>query len=354
MAGKIKILPIQVGGTIASAESKDGFKPKRSFEELFSQIDQDLMGGCIIAPAEIPFGEFGMDSAGMQISHIEKIAETIKNNYSNYDAFILTHGTDTLAYTASMLSFLLQGVQKPVIVTGAQKTLSDDNSDVVDNLETALLAALTSNCGVWVAFNGKLIKAVRATKIHIGVECVDAFVSNIGDEIPIAEFQRNDYSLNKGAAEAFNVTLSEAVDIFSLTHTTNPVKLKKYLYSSNIKVLIVLVYGMSGHRPDVIETVAHWARDNQAIVIAKSHSPYGSTDLSKYELGVQALRRGILSSLDMTLESVYAKSSSIIARCGCGDPEQFTRLFYTDLCNEIDEEMVQKYLEREKFWHSSH
>ena len=220
------ILPIHIGGTIASAESKTGFKPKRSFADLLGKIDRELTGDRHIAPAQSPFGEFGIDSASMQIPHVQKIAGTIWNNYDNHDAFIVTHGTDTLAYTASMLSFMLLGIQKPVIVTGAQKTLEDHKSDVAGNLETALLAASTSNCGVWVVFNGKIIKAVRATKINIGVDCLDAFTSNVMDEIPISSFQLNDYSVNRGQSETFSTKVSEALDIYSLTHTTNPVLLR--------------------------------------------------------------------------------------------------------------------------------
>lgn len=343
-----RILPIHIGGTIASAESKTGFKPKLSFAELLGTVDRELTGDRHIAPAQTPFGEFGIDSASMQIPHIQKIARTICNNYDNHDAFIVTHGTDTLAYTASMLSFLLQGVQKPVIVTGAQRTLEDDESDVVGNLETALLAASTSNCGVWVVFNKEIIKAVRATKINIGVDSLDAFTSNVMDEIPISNFQLNDYSINRGQSETFSTTVSEALDIYCLTHTTNPVLLRNYLDNSDLRALIVLIYGMSGHRKELMEVLSRWANDNEVIVIAKTHSPYGSTDLSKYELGVQALQMGILSSLDMTMETVYAKASVLLARSG--DPREFSRQFYTNFCDELDEAGVQKFMKKADFW----
>ena len=342
------ILPIHIGGTIASTESKTGFKPKFSFEDLLGKIDRGLTGDRHIAPAQSPFGEFGIDSAGMQIPHIQKIAGTIWNNYDNHDAFIVTHGTDTLAYTASMLSFMLQGIQKPVIITGAQKTLEDDKSDVVGNLETSLLAASTSNCGVWVVFNGKIIKAVRATKINIGVDCLDAFASNVMDEIPISNFQLDDYSVNRGQSETFSPKVSEALDIYCLTHTTNPILLKNYLDNSNLRVLIVLIYGMSGHRKELMEVLSRWSNDNEAIVIAKTHSPYGSTDLSKYELGVKALQMGILSSLDMTVESVYAKACILLARNG--DPREFSRQFYTNFCDELDEVGVQKFMKKAASW----
>jgi L-asparaginase len=345
---KNSILPIHIGGTIASAASNTGFKPRLSFADLLDEIDQGLAGDRHIATAQSPFGEFGIDSASMQIPHIQKIAATIWNNYDNHDAFIVTHGTDTLAYTASMLSFMLQGIQKPVIVTGAQKTLEDEKSDVLGNLETSLLAASTSNSGIWVAFNRKIIKAVRATKTDVGVDSLDAFSSNIMAEIPISDFQLNDYSIYKGQSETFNTEASEALDIFCLTHTTNPVLLRNYLDSSDFRALIIIIYGMSGHRKELMETLSGWANDNAAIVIAKTHSPYGSTDLSKYELGVTALQMGILSSLDMTLESAYAKASTILAHSS--GPEEFSRLFYANLCGELDETGVQKFMQKTAFW----
>jgi len=348
---KNRILPIHVGGTIASAASETGFRPKLSFADLLSRIDKELTGHRLIAPAQSPFGEFGIDSASMQLPHIQKVAETICVNYDHHDAFIVTHGTDTLAYTASMLAFMLQGIQKPVIVTGAQKTLEDENSDVVGNLETALLAASTTNCGVWVTFNRKVISAVRATKIDICVKCVDAFVSNRKDEIQISDFQHNNYAINKGQLEEFNTGASKAVDIFCLTHTTNPVWLRNYLDNSDLKALIVLIYGMSGHREDLMAVLSRWADDNEAVVIAKSHSAYGSTDLSKYELGVKALKMGILSSLDMTLESIYAKTCHLLTLSA--NPQEFRRQFYSNFCGELDEEAMQKFKEKAKYWLST-
>lgn len=348
---KNSILPIHIGGTIASAESSTGFKPKLSFTDLLDEIDQGLSGERHIAIAQSPFGEFGIDSASMQIPHIQKIARTIWDNYNTHDGFIVTHGTDTLAYTASMLSFMLQGVQKPVIVTGAQRTLEDDQNDVIRNLETSLLAASTSNSGVWVAFNEKIIRAVRATKINIGVDCVDAFASNIKDEIPLTDFQRNDYSVKPGHPETFDTDASEALDIYCLSHTTKPDLLRKYLEYSELNALIVIIYGMSGHRKELMEVLSGWARENGAIVIAKTHSPYGSTDLSKYELGITALQMGVLSSLDMTLESVYAKASTLLARCGTTG--EFTTQFYSNFCGELDEGGVQKFRKKAAFWFSA-
>ncbi len=345
---KNRILPIHVGGTIASAQSESGFRPKLSFTDLFHRIDQEFSGDRLIGKAQSPFGEHGIDSAGMQLSQIKIIAETICENYDQYDAFVITHGTDTLAYTASMLAFMLHRIQKTVIVTGAQKTLEDENSDVAQNLKTALLAASTANYGIWVAFNGKLINAVRATKIDIGVNCVDAFVSNNKNEVTLSDFQNNNYAINPDAKESFNTEVSEAVDIFSLTHTTNPTWLKRYLEGTDLKALIVLIYGMSGHRTELINVLARWAESNQAVVVAKTHSPYGSTDLSKYELGVKALKMGVISSLDMTLESVFAKACLLTSK---NDHHQtFRQEFYVNYCEELDKTGMQIFMKKSDSW----
>ncbi len=346
-----RILPIHVGGTIACAQSESGFKPNLAFADLLNKINKNFTGDCLIGEAQTPFGKYGIDSARMQIPHIQKIAQTICAHYNQYDAFLITHGTDTLAYTASMLAFILQGIQKTVIITGAQKTLEDDESDVIANLETAMTASSTNNCGVWVAFNKKVIKAVRATKIDIGVNNIDAFASNIGNEIKISDFQTNDHAVNKGQLETFRPEVSEAIDIFCLTHTTNPTRLRDYLASTDLKALIILIYGMSGHRLELMEILSRWANDNKTVVIAKSHSPYGSTDLSKYESGIKALKMGIISSLDMTLESIYAKTCHLLTLTAT--PQEFRRQFYLNYCGELDETKVEQFQKKSNYWLST-
>ena len=91
------ILPIHVGGTIASAASETGFRPKLSFADLIIRIDKGLAGNRLIAPAQSPFGEFGIDSASMKIPDLHKIARASFANYDNYDGLIVTHGNETLA-----------------------------------------------------------------------------------------------------------------------------------------------------------------------------------------------------------------------------------------------------------------
>lgn len=343
-----RILPIHIGGTIASAKSSTGFKPKHSFSDLLSHTAQNLPEALDIAQPITPFGKFGIDSASMRLHQVIEIAKTIADNYRKYDAFILTHGTDTLAYTASMLSFMLYNIQKPVILTGAQKTLEDDDNDVADNLKTSLLAAATRNSGVWVAFHGKISRGVRTTKADIAVNSSDAFISNARDEIDISLFQSGSFAVNRGKTEEFHLTLEEQVDIFCLTHTTRADMLKNYLETANLRAVISLIYGMSGHRSDLIDVLTTWADRNGAVIIAKSHSPYGSTDLSKYELGVNALKKGVLSCLDMTLESAYAKTCYLCSKEING--RQLKDRFYENMCGELNEEAAHAFIKRADHW----
>ena len=97
-----------------------------------------------------------------------------------------------------------------------------------------------------------------------------------------------------------------------------------------------------------MEVLSHWANDNKAIVIAKSHSPYGSTDLSKYESGIKALKMGIISSLDMTLESIYAKTCHLLALTDTS--QEFHRQFYANYCGELDEAKVEQFQSKANYW----
>ena len=177
---------------------------------------------------------------------------------------------------------------------------------------------------------------------------IDAFVSNNRDEIKISDFLCNDHAINQGQLETFSPEASTAVDIFSLTHTTSPTRLRDYLADTDLKALIILIYGMSGHRLELMKILAAWAKNNNTVVIAKSHSPYGSTDLSKYESGIKALKMGILSSLDMTLESIYAKASHLLSRNEVS--QDFRRKFYINVCGELDEAKVIQFQKKSNYW----
>lgn len=159
-----KIYVIYVGGTVGMAPSGLGYIPQPGFlTSRFPTLTQHLS-----FPVEITFKEYLhlIDSADIQPSHWNQIGQDIATRYESYDGFVILHGTDTMAYTAAILSFCLENLAKPVILTGAQIPLSEAHSDGAQNLMESLFYACQDQLqGVYLAFGGRLLQGNRIRKI---------------------------------------------------------------------------------------------------------------------------------------------------------------------------------------------
>lgn len=315
MHTKTSVLAIHTGGTIASTHSDSGLRPKKAFDEIFHTVrsfvqkeDKELLENILLKEVITPFE--GVDSSQMTLGHIEKIARTISDNYTKYDAFLITHGTDTMAYTASFLYYMLEGINKPVILTGSQKTLEEEESDVFSNLIYALLATAAPNSGVWIVFGDKIMPGEKTMKID--TRSFNAFDINGKCSCDMHEFMH--YGLSQEREENFFLSLSEKVEIIALSHTTTAFSLKGMLCARELQAVVLLVHGQGGARDALFEAAGEWAKDNDALIVAKSYSPYGMTDLSRYKAGEKALQAGILSAGEMTLEAIYAKLSIAVKK----------------------------------------
>ena len=154
------ILLIGTGGTIASKRSANGLKPLLSSEELLSYVP-DSKSFCQVDNIQI----FNIDSTNVRPAHWQKIANTIEDHYQEYDGFVVCHGTDTMAYTSSALSYLIQNSPKPVVITGAQKPIDLEITDAKTNLMDSLrFASCDKAHGVNIVFDGKVIAGTRAKK----------------------------------------------------------------------------------------------------------------------------------------------------------------------------------------------
>src|SRR5699024_3208035 len=163
-----KIIILSTGGTIASVENDDGLAPELSVKELVSHLpefpdDIELDGGAIL----------NLDSTNMQPEHWVTIAEAIRSYFDDYDGFVITHGTDTLGYTAAALSYMLQDLSKPVVLTGSQVPISFEENDAEQNLADAIRFAREDVGGVFVVFDGRVIQGTRAIKMR--TKSYDAF-----------------------------------------------------------------------------------------------------------------------------------------------------------------------------------
>ena len=157
---KKRILMIATGGTIASKRSDDGLKPLITSDELLGYVP-DVTRFCHADAVQV----LNIDSTNMQPKHWLLIAETIEKHYDAYDGFVVCHGTDTMAYTAAALSYLIQNSKKPIVITGAQKPIDLEITDAKTNLTDSLLFASCERAhDVNIVFDGKVIAGTRGKK----------------------------------------------------------------------------------------------------------------------------------------------------------------------------------------------
>ena len=156
-----RVLLIGTGGTIASIITENGLTPGLSTEQLLSSVP--AVGG-FCQPDCVQL--LDLDSTNMTPQHWQEIVRCIREHYDDYDGFVITHGTDTLAYTAAALSYMIQGSPKPIILTGAQKPIHFDTTDSKANLIDAFQCAAAGLPGVSIVFDHKVILGTRAKKTH--------------------------------------------------------------------------------------------------------------------------------------------------------------------------------------------
>ena len=157
-----KILFIATGGTIASRRSDSGLKPQITPQELLEYIPQ-VKDICQIEAIQL----LNLDSSNMEPKHWKLIVHTIREQYEAYDGFVIAHGTDTMAYTAAALSYMVQNSKKPIVITGAQKPIDLEITDAKSNLlDSFLYASDAASQGVSIIFDGKVIAGTRAKKVR--------------------------------------------------------------------------------------------------------------------------------------------------------------------------------------------
>ena len=159
---KKKILLLATGGTIASRKSDHGLKPQIRPEELLRYLPQ-VEAICEVNAVQI----LNLDSSNMEPKHWKKMVQAIADHYEDYDGFVIAHGTDTMAYTAAALSYMVQNSKKPIVITGAQKPIDLEITDAKANLlDSFLYASDALSQGVQIVFDGKVIAGTRAKKVR--------------------------------------------------------------------------------------------------------------------------------------------------------------------------------------------
>ena len=323
-----KILMIGTGGTIASEATANGLAPELTSAQLLSHVP-GISAICDVDCLQL----LSLDSTNITPAHWLKIARCIEDNYNDYDGFVITHGTDTMAYTASGLSYLVQGSPKPIIMTGAQKPIGFDSTDSKVNLLDAFRVACEDMPGVNIVFNGRVILGTRAQKTHS--KSFQAFSSI---NYPYLGVLRDGVLLpyvKQDAAEkpTFYRNLNSQVALLKLVPGAGH-EVLDFILERN-QAIIIESFGVGGlpEAGGFYESVCKWMEKGRTVVLATQVQNEGS-DLTVYQVG-QRLKTtlGVLEAYDMTTESAYAKLTWILAQTS--DPAEVKRMFYTPVGRDI-------------------
>lgn len=288
----MSILLIHTGGTIGMEQTEHGFAPRVGVvEEAVADL---IASGQVAGPVDILRLDPLIDSAQATPEDWQRIAQTIYSAPQTHDAFVVTHGTDTLAYTAAALCLSLAGLTRPVIVTGAMLPLTVAGNDGRDNLIAALCAAGTAKPGVWVQFGGKLLHGARVRKSHS--RAFDAFEAATSDAPPLVPAGR----------PVLNHVRSHRVGILSVA----PGCCVEFFAQAAAACdgLVLRCFG-SGTAPDTpgMRAALQAAYDRKIPVLAVSQCPEGGMRLGTYAAGKVLRDTGVVDGCDMSPEMAFAK-----------------------------------------------
>lgn len=330
--GNKNIRLISTGGTIACRPTLRGLAPELTAQDMLKVIGKDTEN--IIAT-----DLFSMDSSNIQPEEWLLIAKEIRKTaaMSNVDGIVLTHGTDTMAYTASMLSFLLLGISVPVVITGAQKPIIDDNSDGRINLADALIAAQHLPPSVYICFGGSVMMGCRAVKTHTlsahAFESINApYIASVkdGDFFEIT----NPYCDITKKYKELSGNICPDVALIKLIPGTSPGLLASVL-SCGIKGLVVESFGLGGvhsFRRDHNEALIHLMQNGVTVVLT-SQCLYEAASLDIYEVSRPLHDAGAISAADMTTEAAVTKLMWLLGQDVPKD--DIRKLFLHSFCGEI-------------------
>ncbi len=326
---KKHILLLTTGGTIASLPGFDGLEPhradvmERQLSQLRSYFDitvEDLM--CL-------------DSSNIRPAEWQKIAQRVFERRLQFDGVVISHGTDTMAYTASALTWMLPGIDRPVVITGSQLPLADPLSDGPDNLRTAFTMAASGHPGIYLAFDRKVMLGCRAVKVRASgfsaFESVNARyaarVTHQGLVIDPAALQPQigfPQLMDKVSSSVFLLKLTPGLDASVFEMLANLGYRGIVIEAFGLGGVNVLHEGLQGIR---------MALDRGISVVVTTQCLYDSSDLQVYQVGKKLLELGVIQGRDMTSEAAMTK---LMWALGQGmDQKQVESLFLRNLAGEI-------------------
>lgn len=330
-----RILMLSTGGTLASSHSEQGLAPGLHGNDILDRI-AGLTDGFSIDEEEL----FMLDSSNIQPEEWSALAKRIYERRKDYDGIVVIHGTDTLAYTASALSFALQQIEIPVVLTGSQVSIENPIADATENCRAALHMAASHCPGVYVAFNRKIIMGTRASKVRTrsfdAFESIDcpyaARINSSGLVInPMALYRRGGVCTlqNRFSTDVFLLKIFPGMspDIFDR------------LGEMGVRGVYVEAFGIGGlpfERRNLSKAIGR-AVSNGMVIAVGSQCLYEGSDFTVYEVGRQALSHGVIETGNMTSEAAVTKLMWALGQYE--DPEQVRRLMHRNLLGEMGHTM---------------
>ena len=307
---KKNICLLHAGGTIGMIPSDNGYKPKEGYLETLLEQINDLKNEKMPNYTFVEMSPL-LDSSDMTVNEWNRIGKIISDRYNDFDGFVVLHGTDTMAYTASALSFMLENLEKPVILTGSQIPLCEIRSDGLDNLITSLIIAAEGKIKeVCLYFGGKLMRGNRSTKMSSdGMRAFSSpncpLLAEAG--ISISYLPYPPMPKNKGE---FNFCPFVDVPIGVLKVFPGiRFPLFEGVMTEKLKGIVLETFGagnIPGDNGSLLPIIKK-AFESGSVVTVCSQCPQGTVSLGIYETSSALKRAGAVSGYDMTTESAVAK-----------------------------------------------
>lgn len=340
-AGERAVLIIYTGGTFGMVQDASGALAPFNFGKVVDRVPELKQLGIRLTVISFPKP---IDSSNILIQDWKDMAYIIEENYSQYDAFVILHGTDTMAYSASMLSYMLEGLNKPVIFTGAQMPIGSIRSDARENLITALEIAAAHNNGhpivseVCVYFNYRLLRGSRAQKLRSST-----FAAFESENYPVLADAGIEIEFNYSALMPFNPDaklnvhngLDPNVAILKLFPGITENVVRSILDDSKIKGIVMETFGSGNTMSfDWFIDCLKDALNNGKVILNVSQCIGGEVQQGRYETSKKLNEIGVLSGGDITTEAAITKLMFLLG--ASKDRNELDYLLTHSLVGEMD------------------
>lgn len=326
-----KVLLLTTGGTISSRPGDQGLAPDIKSDDILALLPE-LQNQFTVESKDI----LNLDSSNIQPEEWQLIASEVATSLPDYDGIIITHGTDTMAYTASALSFMLRNLNKPVVLTGAQIPIEQMFTDAKRNLQAAFAAVDSGIPRVMIAFYDNIINGCRAVKVRtLGFDAFESISAPYIGEIYAdgVHWNKDNILMPK---DKFYLSDKLCTDVFvlKLIPGTNP-EIFDMLLHMNYRGIVIEAFGAGGthfERRNLLPKLKKLV-DCGISVVARSQCLYEKSDFSIYEVGQKLLDCGVIPGRDMTTEAIVTKLMWALGQTD--DPKGVQKIFSTNYVDEV-------------------